>query len=115
MIATTRGALIRDELTEDVLGDPVATPVEVALPGFSDGFPLGLTERESREFDETSNAWRSVTFFVGRVPATVPVKEGDRIKDLRDGRLYNVDRVHRTPRSISGRSSASLRLKRTGS
>lgn len=109
-VATTRGALLRGE-TEDEYGDPVdanGTPVE----GFED-FPLSLIEKDGHEFDQASNTWRTVRKISGRVPATVPVDEGDRIKDLRDGAIYALDEFRRTARGISGRSSVTLKLRRT--
>lgn len=108
--ATTRAALLRGE-TEDEYGDPVddnATPVE----GFED-FPASIIERDGTEFDQASGTWRTVRKLIGRVPANIPVDEGDRIKDLRDGAIYVLDGFRRTPRGISGRSSVTLRLRRT--
>lgn len=111
LVATTRGALIRGTTTKDALGDEIednATPLE----GFAD-FPLSIIERDRREFDQASNQWRTVRKLTGRVSATVPVDEGDRIKDLRDGAVYALDEFKRTPRGLSGRSSVTMTLRRT--
>lgn len=76
-------------------------------------FPVSIIERSRNEFDEASNAWRTVRYFAGRVSPLVPVQAGDRIRDNRDGAFYVVDEVERTARGISGRSSVSLTMKRT--
>lgn len=110
IVATTRGALLRGTTT-DALGDEVdanGDPVD----GFED-FPLSIVERDGSEFDQASGQWRTVRKLIGRVAANVPVDEGDRIKDLRDGAIYAVDGFRRTARGISGRSSVTLRLRRT--
>lgn len=109
--ATTRGALLRGETTEDVLGDEIednATPVAT----FED-FPISIIERDVREFDQASNTWRTIRRLFGRVPSNVPVQNGDRIRDNRDGLIYAVDGFTATPRGISGRSSVTLNLRRT--
>lgn len=109
IVATTRAALLRGTTTDD-LGDEVDTTTIV--PGFED-FPVSIIEKDGTEFDPASNAWRSVQKLIGRAAADVPVDEGDRLKDLRDGRIYAVDNVRRTPRGMSGRSSVTMRLRRT--
>lgn len=114
MIATTRGALIRDtDATDDrdTFGDEVES--NAATVRGAEDFPLALTEVADRTFDQTSGTWRTVTRYVGRVPATVPVDEGDRIRDLRDGVVYAVIEFVSTPRSIAGRSSVTMNLRRT--
>lgn len=110
IVATTRGALLRGTTT-DSLGDEVDTNGDPVL-GFED-FPVSIVERDGREFDQASGQWRTVRKLVGRVAANVPVDEGDRIKDLRDGAVYAIDGFRRTARGISGRSSVTLRLRRT--
>lgn len=110
IVATTRAALLRGSTT-DGLGDEVdtnATPV----PGFED-FAFSIVEKDATEFDQASNTWRSVQRLIGRAAGNVPADEGDRIKDLRDGRIYAVDNVRRTPRGLSGRSSVTMKLRRT--
>lgn len=109
IVATTRAALLRGSST-DGLGDEVDTATPVA--GFED-FAVSIIEKDATEFDQASATWRSVQKLIGRAAADVPVDEGDRIKDLRDGRIYAVDNVRRTPRSISGRSSVTMKLRRT--
>lgn len=109
IVATTRAALLRGTTTDD-LGDEVDTTTIV--PGFED-FPVSIIEKDATEFDQASNAWRSVQKLIGRVPANVPVDEGDRIKDLRDGKIYALDNFRRTARGLSGRSSVTMNLRRT--
>lgn len=110
MIATTRGALVRGAKTTDDYGDEVETTAVVSLHS---NFPLSLIERDVDEFDRSSGEWRTVRKLIGRVPSSVPVDDGDRIKDLRDGAIYFVDGFTRTPRGISGRSSVTMQLRRT--
>lgn len=119
MIATTRGALLRGE-SEDALGDEidaltvVATPLADAALGRDLGdFPASIIERSRREFDEASNAWRTVRYYAGRVPTYVPVKAGDRIRDNRDGRLFIVNEAEPVARGLSGRGTVTLTMKRT--
>ena len=109
IVATTRAALLRGSTT-DGLGDEVDTATIV--PGFED-FPVSIIEKDATEFDQASATWRSVQKLIGRAAADVPVDEGDRLKDLRDGRIYAVDNVRRTPRGMSGRSSVTMKLRRT--
>lgn len=112
IVATTRAALLRGSST-DGLGDEVdanTTPVA----GFED-FPISIIERDGTEFDQASSTWRSIRKLIGRVSASVPVNEGDRIKDLRDGKIYALDNFRRTARGLSGRSSVTMRLRRTDS
>lgn len=109
MIATTRAALIRGT-SQDALGDEVDSVDPVA--GFTD-FPASILEVGRREFDPASNTWRTVRDLVGRVPSNVPVHDGDRLRDNRDGAIYAIDGFRRTPRSLSGRASVTLALRRT--
>lgn len=119
MIATTRAALMRGT-SEDALGDEidalavVATPPDELVRGRDLGdFPASIIERSRREFDEASNAWRTVRYYAGRVPSYVPVKAGDRIRDNRDGRIFVVEEGEGMARGISGRASVTLTMKRT--
>lgn len=111
MIATTRGVLLRGAVTEDAQGNEIEDNSTAAEVGRE--FPLSIIERDRVEFDAASNQSRTVRVLVGRVPANVIADEGDRIKDLRDGAIYAVDEFRRTPRGISGRSSVTLKLRRT--
>ena len=110
IVATTRAALLRGSTT-DGLGDEVDTNA-APVPGFED-FPVSIIEKDATEFDQASATWRSVQKLIGRTAADIPVDEGDRLKDLRDGRIYAVDNVRRTPRGLSGRSSVTMKLRRT--
>lgn len=111
IVATTRAALIRGTTT-DALGDEVDGVAPVT--GF-DNFAASILEVNRREFDPASNTWRVVRDLVGRVTANLPLEDGDRLRDNRDGTIYAIDGFRRTPRSISGRSSVTLALRRTGS
>lgn len=110
-VATTRAALIRDVVTQDGFGDDVVTPVIVE--GFED-FPISIIEHDVDEFDRASGEWRTVRKLIGRPTSGVlPVDDGDRIQDLRDGAYYAVDGFTRTPRGLSGRASVTMQLRRT--
>lgn len=111
IVATTRGALLRGVSTTDALGDEIEDNT-AAVPKWED-FALSLIERDAREFDEASATWRTIRILVGRVKGTLPVDDGDRIKDLRDGTIYAVDSFKRTARGLSGRSSVTMKLRRT--
>lgn len=111
IVATTRAALLRGTTTTDDLGDEIddnTTPVE----GWED-FPISIIEGEERVFDEASSTWRTIETLTGRVKGTIPVDDGDRIKDLRTGFVYAVDKIKAVPRGLSGRSSVTLALRRT--
>lgn len=98
------------------LGAPNASSsvLEVAsLTRAFDDFPVSIIEKSRREFDEASNAWRSVRYFAGRVPSNIPVQAGDRIRDNSSGAIYAVGEVERMARGLSGRSSVTLTMKRT--
>lgn len=110
MIATTRGALLRGGAV-DGLGDEIDGQAIVA--GFGD-FPISILEVSASEYEPDTNTWRTVRKLVGRVSSRVPAEPGDRIKDLRDGVIYSTGEITRTPRGLSGRSSATIALKRTG-
>lgn len=109
MIATTRGVLLRGS-AKDALGDEIDDGAVVA--GFAD-FAVSIVEKSRREFDEASNAWRSVRYYAGRVSTLVPVKAGDRIKDNRTAEVFTVGEVKRMARGLSGRGSVTLTMKRT--
>ena len=109
MIATTRAALLRGS-TVDALGDEVDDVTIVA--GFAD-FAASVTETSRREFDEASNAWRSVRYNTARVSTSVPAKAGDRVRDNASGSVYAIIEAKRTLRGLSGMGSTSLTMKRT--
>ncbi|UYL87140.1 head-to-tail stopper [Microbacterium phage OscarSo] len=109
MIATTRAALLRGT-SKDALGDEIPSGSPVA--GFDD-FPIAITDTSGNEYDESSNAWRFVRKYTGRVSSRVPVKAGDQIRDRVTGELYAVGEIYPTRRSISGRSTVTMSLKRT--
>lgn len=109
MIATTRGALLRGS-TKDALGDEIDGVTVVT--GFAD-FPVSIIEKTRREFDEASNAWRSVRYYFARVSTLVPVEAGDRIRDNTNAEIFAVGEVERMARGLSGRGSVTLTMKRT--
>ncbi len=110
IVATTRAALIRGTTTDD-LGDEIDGVTVV--PGFAD-FPISIIEREAREYDPDSNTWRTVRKLYGRTSWRITPAPGDRIKDLRDDVVYAIGEITRTARGLSGRSSVTMGLKRTG-
>ncbi len=111
IVATTRAALLRGDEGEDEYGDPI--PGETPVEGFED-FPASIIEKERREWDPGTNTARTVRKITGRVPSNVPVRTGDRIKDLVTGVIYDLDGdFTRARRTISGRSTVTLTLKTT--
>lgn len=110
MLATTRGAILRG-MTEDVFGEGVDSDTPVA--GLDD-IPVSITEISRDVFDPAEQTLRTVRKLVGRIPANIVVQEGDRLRDNRTGEIYIIDEDERTPRSISGRASVTLALRRTG-
>lgn len=110
-VATTRAALVRGEAAPDALGDELEDNT-TAVEGWED-FPISIIERDSSEFDQASMTWRSVKKLTGRAVGTLPVEIGDRIRDLRDGTIFAVDAFERTSRGLAGRSSVSMKLRRT--
>ena len=110
IVATTRGALLRGTTT-DALGDEIDGGTIVAG---ADNFPVSIIESEAREYDPASNTWRTVRKLTGRTSARIQPVPGDRLKDLRDGVVYAIGEITRTPRGLSGRSSVTMGLKRTG-
>lgn len=111
-VATTRGALLRGASTTNALGDEIEDNAAAPVAKWGD-FPLSIIEKDSREFDEASASWRTVKKLVARAVGTLPVDDGDRIRDLRDGVVYAVDSITRTARGLSGRSSVTMTLRRS--
>ena len=111
MLATTRGAILRGT-TEDEFGEPIDN-TEPA-PGLDD-LPVSIVERSVDVFDPADGTFRSVRKLTGRIPGGIVVEDGDRLRDNRTGEIYIIDEDERQPRSISGRSSVTLILRRTGS
>lgn len=110
-VATTRATLLRGAPGEDALGDEIEDNA-TAVTGFED-FPISIIERDSRDFDEASQTWRSVKRLVGRAAGNLPAVPGDRIRDNRDGVIYAVGEIERTARGLAGRSSVTMKLRRT--
>jgi hypothetical protein len=111
VIATTRGAILRGTTTnqwgEEVDADtPAPTPL--------DDFPCSIIETSRDVYDPAEGTWRSVRKLVGRVPLYVSVIEGDRLRDNVTGEIFIIDEDERQRRSISGRGSVTLALRRTG-
>ena len=110
MLATTRAAILRGT-TDDVFGEDVdATTPAAGL----DDFPASITETRRTVFDPAEQSFRTVRELTARIPATVALQDGDRLRDNRTGIIYIIDEDERTPRSISGRASVTLSLRRTG-
>lgn len=106
-MATTRAALVRGT-TINALEDEVddnATPVE----GFDD-FAAAITETSRAVYDPASGERRTVRVVTGRVPANLPVQDGDRIRDNRTGTIYPIGEFTLVPRSVAGQSSLTLDL-----
>lgn len=111
MLATTRGALLRGTI-EDEFGELVDADTPVA--GRLSDFPVAITEKGRSVYDPAESTWRTVRELIGRVPAWVVVQEGDRLRDNVTGEVFIIDEDERQRRSISGRGSVTLALRRTG-
>jgi hypothetical protein len=109
-LATTRAALLRGS-SVDGLGDEVDDN-GTELVGFAD-FPAAITEKSRAVYDPATGERRTVRVVTGRVPADLPVQDGDRIRDNRTGIIYPIGEYTLVPRNLAGQSSLTLDL--TGS
>lgn len=73
-------------------------------------YPASVIERSKTVVDPASGEARTVRFAVGRVKPGVPVSQGDRIKS-KAGKVYVVDEVTETERSIAGAHDVRLDLR----
>lgn len=110
MLATTRGAILRGT-TEDEFGEPIDSDTPAA--GLDD-IPVSITEKSRSVFDPAEGTFRTVRELVGRIPGNIIVQGGDRLRDNVTGEVFIIDEDERTRRSISGRASVTLSLRRTG-
>lgn len=62
--------------------------------------PATIVERPARVATESSREPVTIHFYVGRVPNGTPVTEADRIRDQRDGLIYQVDYVSRPASAV---------------
>jgi len=122
-LATTRVAVLRGTTTTD-LGDDAEDNTDDALVDGLTDVPASLIERNKSVYDPASGTRRTVRVIVCRIPPSVPhpdtgvvtavsLLEGDRIKDLRTGRVYAIDESVEIPRSLAGMSSFTLDLRDT--
>lgn len=114
MQATTRGAVLRGSAAApDEFGEPVDDNTTPAA-GYDD-LPLAITERGRTVFDPSTGEPRTVRKITGRLPGYVVLQEGDRVRDNRTMIVYTIEEHESQPRSVSGRSSLTLDLKRVSS
>lgn len=113
MIATTRVAVLRTAApTTDTLGDETYEN-DTDVAGYED-LPASIIEASRTVQDPATGTVRTVRQYTGRLPGNIELREGDRIRDNRTGRIYSIVEDEHTPRGISGRSSLTLTLRRTG-
>lgn len=109
VLATTKVAVYR-ATTQNALGDEVDnndTPVSLSMAAL----PASIIERSKRVQDPASGIWRSIPVFKCRlVDPSLDIRKGDRVRDLRTGKLMTVDSITRTPRSLAGAASLTLDL-----
>jgi hypothetical protein len=110
MLATTRGAILRGT-TEDEFGEAIDADTPAA--GLGD-IPVAITETSRDVFDPADGSYRTVRVLTGRLPGNIVVQPGDRLRDNRTGEVFIIDEDERQRRSISGRASVTLALRRTG-
>lgn len=107
LIATTTATLLRGGDTNP-LGDAVA--VDTPVNGF-EGVPCSIVERTRSVFDPASSAWRVVTYHVARfVPGKFDAVAGDRVRDESTDRVFVVQRVKSTARTLAGMGALTLEL-----
>jgi hypothetical protein len=73
--------------------------------------PASVIERTKRVQDPASGVWRSIPYLKARmVNPSLDIRRGDRVRDLRTGKLMTVDSITRTSRSLAGAASLTLDL-----
>jgi hypothetical protein len=105
-IATTRAKIATGE-SEDDYGNPVVAPLDPAAKAH----PMSIIEKTKTIMDPTTGERRTVRYAIGRIKAGVPISDGDRIHDMRTGRVYVVDEMTDNPRTIAGFSDVRLDLR----
>lgn len=92
----------------------IRTVIDGAVVGLDD-FPVSITEHGRAVFDPAESTYRTVRELVARIPPQVAalLLDGDRLRDNRTGDVYIIDESEPVRRSVSGRASASLSLRRT--
>lgn len=118
--ATTRIAVMRGTFADDFgdeldawdsgAVDPAQRP-ETITPAA--GIAASLVQRTRVVFDPASGEARTVTTHTCRCAALVEVRDGDRIRDLRDGKVYAVDGAVAESRTITGARALEFGVRRT--
>lgn len=108
-LGTTRAALIRgggvDEFGDSVDG-------ELVVKGYGD-FVASLIETSRNVQDPDTGTWRRMAMLTARVPAYLPVKPGDRIRDNKTGQIFAISDDTGVTRGIAGLSSRKIMLEQT--
>lgn len=108
MIATTRLTRLIAANTLDEYGDP--TGAATADPAAT-AVPCSLIERTRTILEPSTGIPRTVIYYKGRaVSGTFPVVVGDQVRDETTLRLYRVDAVRSTPRTLAGTTALSFEL-----
>lgn len=107
-LATTKLAVYR-AVTTSPLGDETDDNT-TAVVGL-EAVKVSLIERTKRVQDPASGLWRSIPYLKARlVNPALDVRKGDRVRDLRTGKLMTVDSLTGTPRSLAGAATLTLDL-----
>lgn len=81
------------------------------LLGDYGNLPASVIERTKRVQDPASGIWRSIPYLKARmVNPSLDIRKGDRVRDLRTGKLMTVDSITRTSRSLAAAASLTLDL-----
>lgn len=107
-LATTRAAILRGT-TKDPLGDEGDANSGSPVAGYAD-LPASIIEKTRQVFDPASGQRRTVRYTVGRIRSDVLLREGDRLRDNRTGKVYNINETVTVPRGLSGQASLTLDL-----
>jgi hypothetical protein len=105
-LANTKVAILRGQTT-DAFGDPVDSEETVQVD-----IPASISETRSQTILMSDGRPQQVRFLVGRLPASIEVREGDRIHDQETGFVYIVDAIDLEARSFVMNSGGRLDLRR---
>lgn len=73
--------------------------------------PASVIQRSKRVQDPATGTWRSIPYYRARLTdPSLDIRRGDRVRDLRTGKLMTVDSVDRVARSLTGSARLSLDL-----
>lgn len=109
VLATTRVAVYRGT-TKNALGDEVDNSDVPISPAMA-SLPASIIETTKNVQDPATGTWRKLPKLTCRmVNPSLDIREGDRVRDLRTGKVMTVDSVTRTSRSLAASAGLTLDL-----